>query len=331
MTVRWCGCGKRAMANTLKMTWVVTFLGLAGCEGGFLFLPANVLDEPIERTWLRSEGRASFYQEDGVDDGEWLEIQHADAEGAIGGYLSILPHNGRLIVMLNGASTFLRDGEVGGAREWHQIDARFYRDYGYLTYTPATPECGIPYGRQEVDEVVQILDWLEEEGKALLGVEDVYIYGYSVGAITAAMTNTRRAITAYVGIGGLYEPDYLTGALWFFYLFSGLSPNNEGLCQLRTTLDFYGPADSPAWEHLDIVSRIEEFHSPMLFGHGLNDIILGGDSALHLQQRYNELVATGADVPELEFMFFGGAHNIPKVKPEARQRTLDFLERHATR
>ena len=320
------------MERFVRGIWIATLVGLAGCDAGFPFLPANLsLDEPIERTWLRSEGRASFYQEEGIDDGEWLEIQWAGGEDPLRGYLSTDSHNGAIIVMLNGASTFLGDGEVGGAREWHQIDAPFYRDRGYRTLTPAMAECGVPYGQQEVDEVVQFLDWLEEEGKALLGVQDVYVYGYSSGAITAAMVNTRRAVNAYVGIGGLYEPDQLTDALWFYYLISGVSPNNEGLCQLRTTLDFYGSADSPAWEHLDIVSQIEAFHSPMLFGHGLDDFVLNDNSAQHLQNRYDALVADGVEMPELEFMFFRGSHHVPKVDPEARQRTLDFLERHATR
>jgi len=320
------------MERFVRTAWVATLVGLAGCEAGLPFLPANLsLQVPIERTWLRTVGRATFYREEGVDNAEWLEIKRANADDAIGGYLSTDPHDGTLIVMLDGASTFLPDGEIGGAREWHTIDSKFYQENGYLTYTPATRECGVPYGQEDVDEVVQILDWLDDEGKTLLGVHDVYVYGYSIGAITAAVVNTRRSISGYVGIGGLYEPDQLIEGMWFFRALSQLSPNNEGMCQLQTTLDFYGPAESPLWEQLDIVSRIEEFRSPMLFGHGLGDRIWHVSNTQHLQQRYDELVAAGVEMPELEFMYFGGHHYAPKINPEARQRTLEFLERHATR
>ena len=327
------GCCVVVVRGSVGWAWVL-LMGVApwtgGCVLGLPFLPANVtFGSDVQRELIDTAGRARFYHEPGIADAQWLEFDRANEPGAVGGYLSLdVEPSASLIIMLDGASTFREDGEVGGSRDWHMEETPTYRARGFRTWSLAVRECGTAYGQGDLADLIEAIDWLDAEGKALLGVERVYVFGFSTGATIAALANLQRAVTAVVVVGGLYEPDQLEANGDLYELITSVSPLNEGLCQMAWTLDFYGAPGSPAWDALDTVSRVDQIKSPMFLLHGSSDGIFEVTNTIHLEQAYREHVMAGAVLPPLEFYYvLQGGHGAPKENPLGLARILSYLER----
>jgi alpha/beta superfamily hydrolase len=195
-----------------------------------------------------------------------------------------------------------------------------------MTWSLAMRECGTAYGQGDLVDAAEAIDWLNRSGKTILGVNRIYVAGYSRGASVATLLNRERRVTAVVSIGGLAEPNQLEQN-WFLYRLAGsLYPRNTGLCQLFSTLDFYGPPGAAAWEALDTVANVSELISPMLLIHGTNDQIYSVDNTRDLQAAYEAALAGGAMLPEVQFRYVDGADHFTVTDlPEVTDWILDFL------
>ncbi len=283
--------------------------------------------DPPQREILRQEGRLTYSAEPGVTDGQWVALERADASGAVGGYLSDNePHRPAIVILLHGASTLMPDASVGSARMFHEATGPIFRERGYRTLALTRRECGTAYGQGDLEDVLEVVDWLDAEGKAQLGVERVYMLGYSAGGTLVSLTNRERTLDALVSISGFTQPDQLEEGWNFYALLALLYPDNAGLCQLGTTLETYGRPGSATWQFLDSVAHLDEFHCPMLVVHGNDDPIVFVANALHLQQRYLELLGVGTTLPRLEFMYVSGGHDAPMSSPQVRDRVLSFFD-----
>jgi dienelactone hydrolase len=293
-------------------------------------LPDNV-DAPqdVTRTLVREAGGARFAAEDGLTNGVWLEVPRAGEPGYVGGYLSQDDtHRGALLLVLPGASTYYPGGMVAKVRDYHEHFSAMLRKTGLMTWTLAVRECGTPYGGKDLTDVLDALDWLAGGGMAVLGVDRVYVVGYSSGATLTVLANERRTVRAVVEIDGLTGPSQLE-RYWGLYRFiADLFPWNTGLFQLGATLDSNGPPGAPGWDMLDAVRHVAELRSPMLVLHGERDIVFLVDNARALQAAYEPVQAQGTRVPEVEFTYLPtGDHFNPIERDDVVDQVLEFLER----
>jgi alpha/beta superfamily hydrolase len=306
--------------------WPTLLILGAGCQW---ILPVNIDNkttayrEPIDKT----DG-AVFYWEQNLEDGLWLEIQRINEPGVVGGYLSNNKnHTGALIIILPGASTFFNGGAEEKARTYHRKLAA-YHQAGYLTWSLVVRECGTAYGLGDLHDLTEALNWLKRSGKRTLGIERIYFVGYSSGATLATMVNRRIKVDALVAIAGITQPNQFE-AMWnTYYAISQLFPQNTGICQLMSTLEYYGPPGSPKWDNLDSVKHLDRFLAPMLFVHSTDDFVFYTENTLALQKRYQEQTAAGQMLPEMEFIYLPGAsHFVTPITPEISNRILEFLNR----
>lgn len=308
---------------------VLTGVLLASCAG-CLILPRNVgVQDRRDRELVREAGGARFFREGGSDGPIWLEISGVGESGTVGGYLSEARGGRRaLVVILPGASSLQKRGMQQKALSFHRGFARLFQNAGYLTWSLVVRECGTPYGQGDLRDLVTVVDWLDRGGNEVLGVDRVYVVGYSSGATLAILLNRQRAVRAVVGIAGIAEPKQLQSSWRLYRFIASLFPRNTGLCQLRSTLDFYGKPSSPAWDALDSVHHMHELHSPMLLIHGARDFVYKVDSVRSLQRSYDRQRSAGVAVPEIEFLYLpDGDHFTAYERPDVQRRTLAFLER----
>ena len=309
--------------------------------GGFLvwFASASCVDilpvqnippvAPPARTLLREQAGARFYAEEGLAEAAWLEVDRVGEPGAVGGYLARAAEAGdALIVMLHGASSYAPGGSVEAARNFHENVGIAYRLQGFTTWSLAVRECGTAYGQDDLADVFEAIDWLDRDGKEVLGVERVYIVGYSTGGTLATLANRQRASTAVVALGALTQGDQFDELFDLYQWLGALFPQNEGLCQLRSTLEIYGPPGAPGWENLNTVDHLEELRNPQLFVHAVDDFVFSVDNARNLQQRYEETLANGGNAPDLQFIYIEGAsHFDPPTDYPTYKRIIDYLLR----
>jgi len=303
------------MLRAMKHICVLLVLGLsAGCLPQ---LPDNAKSAGApQRTVVYGSADATFWTEDGVGDALWLEVQRGDGT-TLGGYVSQNDASrSAVVILLHGASTFEAGGGPGSARHIHTTMGAALRTRGFKTWALAGEECGTPYGERDKDAVVATADWLDREGKVILGVDRVYVVGYSSGGTAAAVANRYRKVDAVSTVSALMEP-YSISNRWDFWRFlSAAYPNNLGACQMLTTLNAYGGSSSPGWDVLNTVAHIEELKSPMLVFHGDSDPIFETSNALRLQARYDELLAQGARLPELAFVLLPGINHFPTLEAD---------------
>ncbi len=313
-----------------RTSHICTVLAISVCIGCQSILPINrFIELPIGETMPLVIAGGRFVEDAAFDDAVWLEIDRTGTEGTIGGFLSTNENSrAALILMLSGASTLTFGGPRGVAIKNHAQYSGEYRDAGFLTWVLMLPECGVPYGGQGVDDVVEVIDWLEGGGKDVLGVERIYVLGYSTGGTIANLVNLRRSVTASVSVSGLTQPDQFREDRRLFEFVAGLFPNNEGMCQLQATLDAYGAADSPGWDALDVVSRVDELQNPMLVIHGTEDFVYSLDNARNLEAAYIERAASVDDLVPLEFLYVeGSGHFLQDENLELRPIIVEYFER----
>jgi pimeloyl-ACP methyl ester carboxylesterase len=302
-------------------------LPLAGCT---LLLPQNVDENPSPtRAVLKEAADAALFMEDGFTDGYWLEVERGSEPGRLGGYLS-QPASPReaLVLVLGGASSFEPRGALDCTRYTHTYFLPRFEERQFRIWTLVRRECGTPYGGDDVRDVIQALDWLEREGKSWLGVERVYLYGYSTGATQATLASRQRQVTAVVSLAGLTRPNQFEDLNGFYWFLAGMFPNNTGICQLRDTLAAYGPPGAAAWDALNTVDHLDELRSPMLLAQGSEDPIYFNANLLELRARYQADLAAGASLAPLEFIYLSGVNHYELPEhPEVVRRTMEFLER----
>lgn len=320
-------------------------------------LPQNIAnDAPPARTLEYTLGTARAFRETGVDDALWLEIDRSAAGGAVGGYFAMAarpaatqsaadaspPRPPALVVLLSGASTFYERGPVAKALDYHRDVGTLFRAAGFDTWFLVVRECGTPYGGGDVADVLDALDWLEIDGRVALGVERVYLVGYSSGATPALLASLERRLDAVVAIDGLTRPDLFENYWLFNNLVANLYPENTGICQFRTTLQTYGLPGAPTYAALDVVGRIDQLKSPLLVIHGRQDVIYPYGDFVVLHEAYARAasVAPGAPgaldpppdastLPPAEFVTIPDAEHIHIFeRNDVRSRVIDFLLKH---
>lgn len=311
--------------------WIAALIiagGMSGTAGCIPALPENIWAGPPQRSIVAQDDTAIFSAEDGLDDALWLEIPSTDGNRMVGGYLSQDPASRRsLVILLHGASTFVTGGSTTAARLFHASNGPPFRQAGYRTLSLDFRECGTAYGQGDVEDLVVVVDWLNARGKALLDIDHVYTFGYSVGATTAILASRQRQVTAVASISGVTQPKQFEDAWHLYYLLGLLYAANEGLCQLGTTLATYGPPGSPAWDVLDTVGQISELTSPLLIIQGTQDQIYSTENAWSLDAAYQEALTSGVRVPPIEFLYLEGAdHFAPLDDPRTLETILAFFE-----
>ncbi|MFH1745503.1 MAG: hypothetical protein ABIG44_00500 [Planctomycetota bacterium] len=313
--------------------------------GGCLswLMPLNIEAVPVgERVTILEGPRARLQLETGLDEfrlrepdltspeldeAYWLRIERASRDGTVGGYISSLDdHNGALVLLFDGAATTYRNGGLETAISYYDVFGKDLRDAGFMTWAVVLPEYDTSYGDADLADALEVLDWLESGGREFLGIERIYVVGYSSGATVVNLLNLEREVDAMVSLGGLTQPNQLVGGYWFYVLLSGMFAHNAGYGQLGQTMLEIAPG-SPTRNRLDVVSRLEEFRSPMLFIHGTLDAFYLVDNTRALEARYRALRAAGvADLVELDFHYIpNGVHFELRKNPAVRVRIIDYL------
>lgn len=290
----------------------VRFLGIVGLlltlSGCLPALPENLkaTDSPA-RTTLLETSDSRFETESGLTDGVWLEVNRSDGDGAVGGYLSqnVSPTQS-LVIILHGASTFEPEGSVGSARFLHETFGSALRERGFVTWSLAYRECGTPYGQGDLQDVLDAIDWVEQVGYTTLDVKHLYVAGYSTGGTLAILANRNRTLSAVAGLSGLTEPQSLETLRTLFLWLTGNYPFNMAACQMRQTLEFYGPPGAAGWAYLDTVSNVAQLRSPMLVIHGTEDGLFSPRNAYNLEAAYRNAAATGIPLPPMQFLYLDG-------------------------
>lgn len=304
-----------------------SFQMVSGCAPE---LPRNLDAPEPKHALLAQRGRVSLCAERGLDDAEWLQIRAEGHANPIGGYFSDSgATRSSLVVVLDGACTYYKGGPTESARDAHERFAAPFRAAGFQTWCLALTECGSAFADVDLREAVAVVDWLHEEGGRLLGADRVYLVGYSSGATVALLINTMRSVTAVAAISPMCEPEQWQRYWYIYHFIADLYPRNEGMCQLRDTLEFYGPPGSPKWATLDAVSKVEQLKRPMLMVQGgERDVIHFSASFLRFRARYDELRREGTLLlPLVEFDYLPEAdHFEPVESAEVRRRIINFFD-----
>lgn len=311
----------------LRLLPLALLLSLTGC-GDILVDNAHVpAVPPAKRRDLRASEFATLQKIDGVGDAHWLTITRGDGADSIGGFLSLEPHHGGLVVLLAGASTFDPLGRYAATLDFYQDFGIHLRRAGFLVYAPVLAECGTPYGGEDLAQTEAILDWLESEGQAFLGVQRVYVVGYSTGGTLVNLLNPRRRVTAMVSLCGLADPVQFEALHGLYRWLVARFPNNAGFCQLADTLTAYGPPGSVAWYKLDAVAQVWRFRNPTLFVHGAWDWVYFTANTRHVEARYRELRRAGRrDLPPLKFIYIRwGDHFSAGYDRATRPKIVKYL------
>ena len=263
----------------------------------------------------------------GADDVFRLEVERQAEPGTVGGYISPLDqHNGGLVLFFDGACAVEENGEEGVAFEFYCGYATAYRAAGFMTWCATLRECGTSYGDGDLRDAIELVDWLDREGREYLGIDRVYIVGYSTGAIVANLLNAQRQVTAIVSLSTLADPNQFDEYRPLYDTLIDLFPLNSGFCQLRSTLEGRGTS---TWDALNVVDQVERFHSPTLFMHGLRDFVFLVDNTQKIEARYRALLEAGrTDLPELEFVYVPNAgHFATTTAPNLRDVAIEYLLR----
>ncbi|MFN0138394.1 MAG: hypothetical protein ACKVS9_20000, partial [Phycisphaerae bacterium] len=158
-----------------------------GCINLFQLIPVQNCDATLwpQVNVTETSGAAVVGYIPELDDVRWLEVQ-ANVEStdaatgqksvsarAIGGYFSPEdPLRRSLVIILSGGATLDPSGRQGAALWLYQYYGQSFRLSGYRIWVPVLSE-EEPYATREVDEAAALIDWLDAEGRSLLGVDRV--------------------------------------------------------------------------------------------------------------------------------------------------------------
>ncbi|MFN0137775.1 MAG: alpha/beta hydrolase family protein, partial [Phycisphaerae bacterium] len=181
-----------------------------------------------------------------------------------------------------------------------------------------------PYATREVDEAAALIDWLDAEGRSLLGVDRVYIVGYSTGGTVVNFLNLRSRVDAMVSIAGLTQPDQLQQNETLDRLIADLFDCNSAFRQLERTIDHYSRV---GWGNFDMPARVTELKSPMLMLTTLDDWVQWPANTQAVEQAYNDALAEGAIMPPITFQYFEtGGHSAYVSGEKFVLAVLNYLE-----
>lgn len=305
---------------------VLLGLGLGGCTDLQYYVPAQNCDAPElpQVTLTERIDSADYGTVPGVEKAVWLQIARQHGDGVIGGYLSPEPaSNGGLVLLLCGAGTINASARVGAVLNFFQDYGQKYRDAGYRLWAPVLSEVD-PYATGEVDDVVELLDWLNGPRGTLPDVERVFVVGYSSGATTANFVNLRGHATAVVSLAGLTEPNQLMRQEAFYRTVTDLFPCNTGMNQMHRTLDYY---KTNGWDNFSVVNRVVEMKNPALFMTAGDDIVFEPANVHDLEQAYDAALADGAIIPQLTFDYLQrGDHFAYVTESEPLATVLNYLQ-----
>src|SRR5262245_37747648 len=169
---------------------VLLAIALPLCPGCLPPLPENAKpSDPPQRNILKEVPDGRMETEAGVSGAVWLEVNRPGGN-TIGGYLSQNDSPLKaVVIILHGASTFSPDGEIGSALIFHESLGAALQARGYLTWALAYPECGTAYGQDDLQSVIDAIDWLDRAGRSTLGLQRVYLAGYSTGGTLTILAN----------------------------------------------------------------------------------------------------------------------------------------------
>lgn len=312
---------------------MVLSLGAAGCAllGGGCgpLLPDNRTDgHPTEKEPQFAVGRVVFSTLPGVYDSLWAEIPRSNGDGTIGAYVSTnISSRNAWILLLDGAATVSLDGNVYQALYFQDSFGKNFQQAGFRTVSLVTSECGGPYGQQDLLDVIDAVDWLQGEGRAELQIERLYVVGYSMGGMLSNLLNRYRTVDAVVSISSLAQPDQFEDNYLIYRWITDNFRTNEGICQLKSSLEFYGPPGSPGWDHLDCASRLAEMKAPMLLIHGERDFVLPASNTRAMQRAYEQARADGQPLQNMEFLLLDDVgHFTTTDDPRVAIRVIEFIE-----
>ncbi|MBK8913642.1 MAG: alpha/beta fold hydrolase [Phycisphaerales bacterium] len=274
-------------------------------------------------------GDALFSSQPGVSGSLWMEIPRKDGSGKIGAYVSTnLTNRDAWVLMLDGAALVSWDGRVNQALFFLDTFGRTFQQAGFRTVSLVTSECGGAYATRDLQDVIDAVDWLQTTGRTELGIERLYVVGYSLGAMLSTHLNLHRKVDGVVSISGLTQPNQFEDNYLLYRLVTDNFPTNEGVCQLKSTYAAYGLPGDARWSALDAVARVRELQAPMLMVHGDRDAVLIVENTWSLEKAYVGAVKEGAALPSVEFMYLpGGDHFAPMIDPNVTIRVLEFIER----
>lgn len=295
-------------------------------------LPGNVASSPPKVQVLYTEGGVTMAAEDGLVEGVWLEVCPDDAAPCVGGYLGLPAEPTEdLVILLPGASTLNPEGVRGTARAFHFLPGPPLRDAGFTTWSLAYPQCGTPYGRDDLAYVLRAIDWARQDGADVLGVRRVFVLGYSTGGTLAYLVARQRALEAVAVLSGASRPEQFYDSWGLYRLLALLFPDNEGMCQAGMTLAAYGPPGSPAWDALDTVGHLAELQSPLIVVHGLRDVVYPAENAMAIEQAYQTLRDAGISLPPVQVHVLPGIdHFSPPSDPEVIGMVIKVFRRWST-
>lgn len=182
-----------------------------------------------------------------------------------------------------------------------------------------------PYASGEVDDLTLMVAWLNAEGRGLLGVDRVYLVGYSTGATTAVFANDRCDVTAVVAIAPLTGPAQLVRSAAVYRRLADAFPCNSGFQQMRRTIDAY---ESAGWEGFDAAARVPQMRNPVLFMQASDDFVYLVSNTQDVERAYREALAAGRAVPEMTFVYPAHAGHFAYVlDPRWFEPVLAYLER----
>lgn len=311
---------------------------LSGCQYLFAIRP-NCDPPPItDLKEIAATDTARMFIEPGVFDAFWLEVDMPANDGVVGGYLVKAAAEGSsLVILLDGASTF----KAGAGRE---SSLTFLRDFAFEFLNVGMCVWSLdlaenePYGTRDADQLTAAIDWLDSGGRDFLDVENVYIVGYSTGATTANVLNTRREVTAIVSMAGLAQPNQVIEFAELYRNVTALFPCNTAMDQMRITVDACMAGECDA---LDVVRRVADIRNDTLFLHTDDDFIYQSANSRALQAAYADHIkalqanATDADgtelpllrpIPKLDFRILpSGGHFFYVDDPQVRDVIVEYL------
>ncbi|QOJ15504.1 MAG: alpha/beta fold hydrolase [Planctomycetia bacterium] len=300
--------------------------GLIGCGP---LLPDNRDDGIAADLQPQFEvGDALFSSQPGVSGSLWMEIPRKDGSGKIGAYVSTnLTNRDAWVLMLDGAALVSWDGRVNQALFFLDTFGRTFQQAGFRTVSLVTSECGGAYATRDLQDVIDAVDWLQTTGRSELGIERLYVVGYSLGAMLSTHLNLHRKVDGVISISGLSQPNQFEDNYLLYRLVTDNFPTNEGVCQLKSTYAAYGLPGDPRWSALDAAARVRDLQSPMLMVHGDRDAVLIVQNTRSFEKSYVSALKEGAALPAVEFMYLpGGDHFAPMIDPNVSIRVLEFIE-----
>lgn len=304
---------------------------LAGCMEVLELIPASnckaALYPPV--TITETNDRAALGTIDKLDDVLWFEIarQRGNPDstglGTIGGYLSPQESaRGGLVILLCGGATLDPGSRAEAAYRFYAGYGAGFRDAGFRVWAPVLSESH-PYGTAEVDDLVELLDWLDAGGKSVLAAERVYVVGYSAGATTINFAMTRAKAKAMVSIAGLANGDQLRASRQVDGFLDQLFPCNTAFTQLADTIAYY---DELGWDAFDATANIADVRNPVLFMASREDAVQWPQNTEAIEKAYQQALTDGAVLPELSFYYVPtGSHFVYVEDKRLFEVVLEYL------